>query len=49
MEGTALNGKQQERLTARQLGALVIACGTLGTAFVVFTAAAPPLPIFISP
>ena len=33
----------------RQLGALVIACGVLGTAFVVFTFAAPPLPIFISP
>ena len=34
---------------ARSLGALVIACGVLGTAFVVFTFAAPPLPIFLTP
>ena len=33
----------------RHLGALVIAAGVLGTAFVVFTAAPPPMPIFISP
>ena len=31
-----------------RLGALVIAAGVLGTAFAVFTLAAPPLPIFIS-
>ncbi len=33
---------------SRYLGALVIGAGVLGVAFVVFTAAAPPLPIFIS-
>ena len=33
----------------QQLGALVIGAGVLGTAFAVFTLAAPPLPIFISP
>ncbi len=31
---------------SRALGALVIACGALGTALIVFSFAAPPLPIF---
>ena len=39
----------QSGRASRRLGALVIACGVLGTAFVVFTSAPPPLPIFISP
>ncbi len=33
---------------ARYLGALVISAGVLGAAFVVFTLAPPPVPIFIS-
>ena len=39
----------RDGVCARWLGVLVIAGGVLGTAFAVFTAAAPPLPIFISP
>ena len=40
-------GRIESGGAARFLGALVIGCGVLGAAFAVFTAAAPPLPIFL--
>ena len=40
-------GRIESGRAARFLGALVIGCGVLGAAFAVFTAAAPPLPIFL--